>query len=163
VCGSAETAFRALDGVSVEFSAGSFTAMMEPSGSGESTLMHCLAGLDTATHGSVMVGGTKIPGLDDREIEGLEDEPHSVPPQGGQGAAGSGRPAPSARPVKQWSWTSLGGSWVWWCCSPWRRRYLLRAAGAAGGQGDADPGAGRWMSGPAPQDRLARLAALSLP
>lgn len=71
VYGSGETAVRALDGVSVEFSAGSFTAIMGPSGSGKSTLMHCLAGLDTATAGSVRLGDTEITGLDDRGLTTL--------------------------------------------------------------------------------------------
>ena len=30
--------------------------------------MHCLAGLDTATHGSVTVGEYEITGLDDRAL-----------------------------------------------------------------------------------------------
>lgn len=71
VYGRGETAVRALDGVSVDFTAGSFTAIMGPSGSGKSTLMHCLAGLDTATHGTVAVGGTEITGLDDRALTTL--------------------------------------------------------------------------------------------
>ena len=71
VYGSGDTAVRALDGVSVDFSAGSFTAIMGPSGSGKSTLMHCLAGLDTATDGSVTVGGDEITGLDDRALTNL--------------------------------------------------------------------------------------------
>jgi putative ABC transport system ATP-binding protein len=53
VYGGGETAVRALDGVSVEFAAGRFTAIMGPSGSGKSTLMHCAAGLDTVSGGSV--------------------------------------------------------------------------------------------------------------
>src|SRR5688500_415467 len=55
VYGSGETEVRALDGVSLAFGAGRFTAIMGPSGSGKSTLMHCAAGLDPATHGSVQL------------------------------------------------------------------------------------------------------------
>ena len=40
---------------------------MGPSGSGKSTLMHCLAGLDTLTSGQVLVGGTDLASLSDRE------------------------------------------------------------------------------------------------
>jgi putative ABC transport system ATP-binding protein len=62
VYGSGDTAVRALDGVSVVFGAGRFTAIMGPSGSGKSTLMHCAAGLDPVTSGTVQLhdpqGGT---------------------------------------------------------------------------------------------------------
>ena len=71
VYGSGETAVRALDGVSVDFAAGTFTAIMGPSGSGKSTLMHCLAGLDTATHGSVTVGAIELTELNDRALTTL--------------------------------------------------------------------------------------------
>jgi putative ABC transport system ATP-binding protein len=53
--GSGETAVRALDGVSLTFGAGRFTAIMGPSGSGKSTLMHCAAGLDTVSAGTVQL------------------------------------------------------------------------------------------------------------
>ena len=71
VYGSGDTAVRALDGVSVEFSAGSFTAIMGPSGSGKSTLMHCLAGLDSADAGQILVAGTDITALNDKQLTAL--------------------------------------------------------------------------------------------
>ena len=40
---------------------------MGPSGSGKSTLMHCLAGLDVVTSGQVLVGGTDLASLSDRQ------------------------------------------------------------------------------------------------
>jgi putative ABC transport system ATP-binding protein len=67
VYGSGDTAVRALDGVSVDFSAGRFTAIMGPSGSGKSTLMHCVAGLDDLTSGQVWVGGVELGSLSDKE------------------------------------------------------------------------------------------------
>ncbi|MFI5995997.1 ABC transporter ATP-binding protein [Streptomyces sp. NPDC051362] len=66
--GSGDTAVRALDGVSVGFPAGRFTAIMGPSGSGKSTLMHCAAGLDTLTSGTAHIGDTEIGTLDDRRL-----------------------------------------------------------------------------------------------
>jgi len=68
VYGSGDTEVRALDGVSVDFEVGRFTAIMGPSGSGTSTLMHCVAGLDSLTSGRVEIGGTDLTQLDDREL-----------------------------------------------------------------------------------------------
>ncbi|MCD7440966.1 ABC transporter ATP-binding protein [Streptomyces lincolnensis] len=68
VYGSGDTGVRALDGVSVDFPAGRFTAIMGPSGSGKSTLMHCAAGLDTLTSGAAYIGGTDLGSLDDRRL-----------------------------------------------------------------------------------------------
>ncbi|MEU9166537.1 ABC transporter ATP-binding protein [Streptomyces sp. NPDC048420] len=68
VYGSGDTGVRALDGVSVDFPAGRFTAIMGPSGSGKSTLMHCAAGLDTLTAGASYIGDTDLGALDDRRL-----------------------------------------------------------------------------------------------
>ncbi|MFC5007865.1 ABC transporter ATP-binding protein [Dactylosporangium cerinum] len=68
VYGTGDTTVRALDGVGVAFPVGEFTAIMGPSGSGKSTLMHCLAGLDFATSGSVRLGGTELTGLSDKAL-----------------------------------------------------------------------------------------------
>ncbi|GGQ72891.1 ABC transporter ATP-binding protein [Streptomyces flaveolus] len=68
VYGGGDTAVRALDGVSVDFPAGRFTAIMGPSGSGKSTLMHCAAGLDTLTSGAAHIGDTDLSTLDDRRL-----------------------------------------------------------------------------------------------
>ncbi|MFI9151518.1 ABC transporter ATP-binding protein [Streptomyces sp. NPDC053367] len=68
VYGRGDTEVRALDGVSVGFPAGRFTAIMGPSGSGKSTLMHCAAGLDTLTSGTAFIGDTELSALDDRAL-----------------------------------------------------------------------------------------------
>ncbi|MCX5138472.1 ABC transporter ATP-binding protein [Streptomyces sp. NBC_00338] len=68
VYGWGDTEVRALDGVSVDFPAGRFTAIMGPSGSGKSTLMHCAAGLDTLTSGTAFIGDTELGALDDRRL-----------------------------------------------------------------------------------------------
>ncbi|MFI6937820.1 ABC transporter ATP-binding protein [Streptomyces sp. NPDC050418] len=68
VYGAGDTEVRALDGVSVDFTAGRFTAIMGPSGSGKSTLMHCAAGLDTLTSGAAYIGGTELGALDDKRL-----------------------------------------------------------------------------------------------
>ncbi len=69
--GSGDNAVHALDGVSVDFVAGRFTAVMGPSGSGKSTLMHVTAGLDTATSGQVLVGDTDLTTLKDKALTRL--------------------------------------------------------------------------------------------
>src|SRR6266568_4116609 len=68
VFGEGPTAVRALDGVSVDFPSGRFTAIMGPSGSGKSTFMHCLAGLDKVTSGQVLIGGTELNALSDKQL-----------------------------------------------------------------------------------------------
>ena len=69
--GEGEATVHALAGVDVEFPAGDFTAIMGPSGSGKSTLMHCLAGLDRPTAGSVVLDGVALEGLDDAKLTAL--------------------------------------------------------------------------------------------
>jgi putative ABC transport system ATP-binding protein len=71
VYGEGEAAVQALRGVTLEFPAGQFTAIMGPSGSGKSTLMHLLAGLDKPTAGSVTVDGQEIGGLGDKALTQL--------------------------------------------------------------------------------------------
>ncbi|GIJ63888.1 ABC transporter ATP-binding protein [Virgisporangium aurantiacum] len=63
--GRGDTEVHALRGVDLDLPKGKFTAIMGPSGSGKSTLMHCLAGLDQASGGTVTVGGTDLGSLDD--------------------------------------------------------------------------------------------------
>ena len=69
--GEGDAAVNALRGVSIEIQPGSFTAIMGPSGSGESTLMHLLAGLDRPTSGTVTIADTEIGKLDDTDLTRL--------------------------------------------------------------------------------------------
>jgi putative ABC transport system ATP-binding protein len=66
--GAGTSAVDALRGVDVAFAPGSFTAIMGPSGSGKSTLLHILAGLDRPTDGWVEIDGTRLDGLNDRDL-----------------------------------------------------------------------------------------------
>ena len=74
IYGNGDTEVRALDGVSVDFNAGVFTAIMGPSGSGKSTLLHTLAGLDTLDGGNVYIGDTELGSLSDRRLTELRRE-----------------------------------------------------------------------------------------
>ncbi|MEU8541240.1 ABC transporter ATP-binding protein [Streptomyces sp. NPDC048717] len=71
VYGEGDTRVVALDRVSLAFREGEFTAIMGPSGCGKSTLMHCAAGLDSPTSGSVRIGTTELGGLKDRQLTQL--------------------------------------------------------------------------------------------
>ncbi|MEU9556311.1 ABC transporter ATP-binding protein [Streptomyces fumanus] len=65
---------RALDGVTLTVRHGTFLAVMGPSGSGKSTLMHCAAGLDTPTEGSVRIDGHEVAGMDETRRTELRRE-----------------------------------------------------------------------------------------
>jgi putative ABC transport system ATP-binding protein len=71
VYGEGETAVEALRGVDIVVQAGELVAVMGPSGSGKSTLMHILAGLDKPTSGTVMIAGTEITNLNDKQLTHL--------------------------------------------------------------------------------------------
>ncbi|MGC4941223.1 ABC transporter ATP-binding protein [Kribbella sp. DT2] len=68
IYGEGPSAVTALDHVSIAFPATGFVAVMGPSGSGKSSLLHCAAGLDRPTSGSVTVAGTELSALDDRAL-----------------------------------------------------------------------------------------------
>ncbi|WP_442937201.1 ABC transporter ATP-binding protein [Nocardioides sp. URHA0032] len=71
VYGDGEARVVALDGVSVKFHPGQFTAIMGPSGSGKSTLMHVMAGLDAPTYGRAWIGDAELSGLGDKGLTRL--------------------------------------------------------------------------------------------
>src|SRR5688500_8571134 len=58
----------ALAGISLDVAAGQFLAVMGFSGSGKSTLLHLMAGLATADAGEVLVNGTDLEKLNDRDL-----------------------------------------------------------------------------------------------
>lgn len=68
IYGKGDTEVRALDGVSIDFEKGIFTAIMGPSGSGKSTLLHCAAGLDKLSEGLAEIGGTDLGKAKDKAL-----------------------------------------------------------------------------------------------
>ena len=68
VYGEKETSVTALNSITTAFNENQFTAIMGPSGSGKSTLLHCLAGLDKATSGSILINGIDLASLNDKEL-----------------------------------------------------------------------------------------------
>jgi len=74
VYGRGDTEVVALAGVTAEFPSGQFTAIMGASGSGKSTFLHCMAGLDRLTSGRVLVGDVDLGSLNDRQLTILRRE-----------------------------------------------------------------------------------------
>ncbi len=74
IYGVGETEVRALDGISVAFDEGKFTAVMGPSGSGKSTLLHCQAGLDTLDGGGAFIGDVRLGDLNEKDLTLLRRE-----------------------------------------------------------------------------------------
>ena len=63
-----ESVIRAVDGVSIEMQAGEFVALLGTSGSGKSSLLNLIAGLDRPTSGSVVVDGRDLAMLSRQDL-----------------------------------------------------------------------------------------------
>ena len=59
---------KAVDDISLEIECGKFTSIVGTSGSGKSTVLHCMAGLDKPTFGNVYLGENDIYTLSDDEL-----------------------------------------------------------------------------------------------
>ena len=71
IYGEGDTAVTAIHEVDLDVESGRFTSIMGPSGSGKSTLMHCMAGLDRLTSGTVTIGDVELSTLDDDDLTRL--------------------------------------------------------------------------------------------
>ncbi|MEV0969064.1 ABC transporter ATP-binding protein [Microtetraspora glauca] len=74
VYGKGQGAVAALREVTIGIPRGGFTAVMGPSGSGKSTFLHCAAGLDRPTSGSVRLGDIELAGMDETRLTELRRE-----------------------------------------------------------------------------------------
>src|SRR5713226_5825980 len=63
-----DTLIRAVDGISLEVRSGELVALLGSSGSGKSSVLHLIAGLDRPTSGSVMVEGRNLAQLSREEL-----------------------------------------------------------------------------------------------
>ena len=68
VYGSGDTAVRALDDVSLAVEAGEFVAIVGSSGSGKSTMLHMIGGVDRPTSGSVYLNGQDVFARSDEQL-----------------------------------------------------------------------------------------------
>ncbi len=68
IYGTGETAVHALDGVSFEVERGEFVSVVGRSGSGKSTMLHMIGGLDKPTSGAVVVDGRSLENMDDEAL-----------------------------------------------------------------------------------------------
>ena len=69
--GKGTAAVHALRSADLDIYRGQFTAIMGPSGSGKSTLLHLLAGLDSATAGTVALAGQDLGSMKDDDLTRL--------------------------------------------------------------------------------------------
>ena len=68
IYGKGDAAVSALGGVSFELNKGEFAAVVGAPGSGKSTLMHLIGGIDIPTSGSVIIDGSDIFKSDESEL-----------------------------------------------------------------------------------------------
>ena len=59
---------KAVNGVTLSFEEGEFTAIVGPSGSGKTTLLNVMGGLDYVTSGQIIIDGTDIGTLSARKL-----------------------------------------------------------------------------------------------
>ncbi len=75
---SGEVDVKALRGIDFAVQPGEFVAIMGPSSSGKSTLLHILVGLDDSSEGEVSLAGRRLAQMEDKELTLLRRRPVGV-------------------------------------------------------------------------------------
>ena len=68
IYGKGEVEVKALNNINLEINEGEFVAIVGASGSGKSTLLHLLGGVDKPSSGEVILNGTDMYSLKEREL-----------------------------------------------------------------------------------------------
>ena len=68
IYGKGEVEVKALNNINLEINEGEFVAIVGASGSGKSTLLHLLGGVDKPCSGEVILNGTNMHSLKEREL-----------------------------------------------------------------------------------------------
>lgn len=68
IYGLGETAVKALDGIDLKVERGEFLAIVGTSGSGKSTFLNLVGGLDVPTQGEIILDGSRLSQLSDDEL-----------------------------------------------------------------------------------------------
>jgi putative ABC transport system ATP-binding protein len=74
VYGENETEVKALSNINLEINKGEFVVIVGKSGSGKSTILHIMAGLETPTYGDVIIENTNLSSLNEKERSLLRKE-----------------------------------------------------------------------------------------
>ena len=74
IYGKGENKVHALKDINLSIEKGKFTAIIGPSGSGKSSLLNCIAGLDNISSGKVILNGKDISTLNENKLSKLRSE-----------------------------------------------------------------------------------------
>lgn len=74
IYGKGDSEVKAIDGINLEIEPHKFTAIIGQSGSGKSSLLHCIAGLDKPTSGKVLMNDLDLYTLNDDKLSKIRRE-----------------------------------------------------------------------------------------